>query len=1157
MRTIRRSALLLLLLLLAATAPRGGWPPVPPAHSAEGDSGAAGFLTAKRAAGAVDTEEVELRTLRERIAAEPGNAQLHQILGRALLERNRGLEALAEFERFFEKGGDDAALLKLCGQICTWNSRPLDALPWFDRYLIRKPDDTDVLKLSAQLRVWNARQLEALPYLDRYLSHNTDDVAMIRLAGQVNVWNGRAEASIPYFDRLLAVAPDDTATVKLVGQLHLWNGRAARAIPLFRRLHDLLPGDTDAVRLLGEAYLADKRPKEALPWFRKRLAANPDDTVAIRLVGETLLADRRAGEALRHFRRLHALAPGDTRPVRLVADALNAAERPLEAIDWFKRLRRMDPADPAALRMIGCLYAWNGHPAEALPWLRRHAAAHRDPLVETLIAQSLSATDRKEEARAAFERILGRYPAPDEEARRAVAGALIYEDAPLADRALRLYAKGASPGLRLFLAGAKLRLFTNLKYRDLSAAAADATLASFAALKRPHERFADDVERAASALADAGMPTAAVELTGAALAMKPLPENAAPLLRFAHERARHRASGSADALAAIRALALAPEPPRDAGIYYAESITAEAELDAFLAAYKGPDTRRDGYSNLRFRRLLARGMTAEAALVADKLPARSVLRPRAFMALEPHEVAHARLLLALDPYDRAAYDRAAAPLSGDPDALAALSSEVALARRARELANIETLERRHDCFPEPPEPVCDLARARFWAGERTAAVDLLDTRLAHRPGEPLARLTRLRLLLPALDRLADADLEFLRAAHANGTLEPLEFSQALVKAGRLDEAARFTDDLASARPDDRRFLRQSVSLHMRNRDTASALGRIRDFLDRFGRDDGITVAEAECHLRRKDGVAANRALRHLSPDFDGGSERYLRYLRGAAKRESGVSVRSRADYSVDSERLARRNRTLDLRVPHSRDKLLLSLDSPRVDRSLGASRSIEVKRFGLLRETGRDELRALVSFLGGDGGDAVRPDLEWRRGDRFEFHLRHDALADTPEGLAGGFRERIAGGSGALRRGPFRLDWRYDRIVVFDGNRGVERGVTFSVLPWKGAPLRLTLAQSMQGFRRTGLTDYYAPERKHTRAYGVIWSPRFLPLYVSWRHYLESNGNEGSGVYGALPVTWRGMRFTIDTSYSESKSGRFEARRYHSRHAGITFDRVF
>lgn len=1151
-----RILLTLLLAALLLARPACPWPDDFAARAEEGAAPAPSAWTAKRDGGKVDTEEVAIRSLRERIAAEPDKPELHALLGRAYLEKNRGLEALAAFTAYFDKGGDDVELLKLCGQLCTWNSRPLDALPWFDKYLLRRPDDADVLKLAAQLRVWNDRQIDALPYLDRYLSHRTDDVEMIRLTGRVNLWNGRQDAAIPYFNRLLVTAPEDTATVKLVGQLHLWNGRARDAVPLFLKLHALLPDDTEPVRLIGEAYLADKRPKEALPWFKRRLASDPRDSVAVRLVGEALLADKRPEEALSLFKRLAALDPAGTRPVKLVADALVAGDRPLEAVEWYKKLRRMDPGDQAAFRMIGCLYAWNGRPAEALPWLQRYNRAHRDPLTAVLEAQSLSGVGRKEEALAKYEGLLRRFPAPDEEGRRTIAGALLYEDAPLADRATLAYGKGASAGLKFFLAGVRLRLFAGLKYREETERAVGELLRTHEILPRPHERFADDVDRAVSALCDAGCATTAVELARAALARKGKPEGAEPILRFALERARHKAHGQAEPLLACRDLALLPEPPRDAGLYYAENETDEAALDAFLARYAGPDAKREGILARRFRRLVDRGERDAARDVALKLP-EGIERARAFMTLDTAEVAHPRALLLLDPYDGEAFGRARALLAADAAALAALSDEVALLKERRERENIARLRRRLGHFPDPAEATCDLAKALYWGRARTEAVELLDARLAAVPGDELPLVWRYRFALPEMKSLDEAGLSFLRAAHAKGLFEPLELSGALVKAGRVDEAAELVEAEAERAPGDRRVLREAVSLHMKRRKNRRALDRIRDYLARFGRDEGITLDEAECHLRRKDATAAARALRHLPDRLEGWSANYADYLRRTAERESSFSLHTRADYSVDSERLARRMRSLEARLPFSRGKWLLELDSPRVDRSLGASKSIEVKRFGLLHETERDQFRALVALLGHDGGDTVRANFDWRRGERIELHMRNEVSGDTPEGLAQGIHQRVTGGSGSYTLHPLKLSWRYDRIDVSDGNRGTERGLALALTPWRNAPIRLTLTDSVVGFDRTGLATYYAPERKRTRAYGFTWSPRFLPLYVAWRHYLESNGNEGSSVYGVLPVSWRGVKFNLESSYSEAKSGRFEARRYHSKYVGITLDKIF
>lgn len=180
---------------------------------------------------------------RRALALEPGNLDIVNNLGHALLERGAAEEAVRVLEAGAAQGPRHVALLGNLGRALEAQGRAGDAVAVLRRALDVRPDDPDTL----------------------------DNL------GHALASAGRLDEAIAAYRRALALRPRFPLALNNLGAALAQRGQVNEAAAAFERAVAIDPGDAMAHYNLGMALKLTGRPAEALLHFREAVRLNPND----------------------------------------------------------------------------------------------------------------------------------------------------------------------------------------------------------------------------------------------------------------------------------------------------------------------------------------------------------------------------------------------------------------------------------------------------------------------------------------------------------------------------------------------------------------------------------------------------------------------------------------------------------------------------------------------------------------------------------------------------------------------------------------------------------------------------------------------------------------------------------------------------------------
>jgi tetratricopeptide (TPR) repeat protein len=220
----------------------------------------------------VDVDE-RLRRLQAAVATDPGDADAHRALARALHDAKRSDEARTHFEQAAELDPGARSLLDL-GLFYGSASRLGEAEAAYARLLEIAPEHPVGL-------------------------HNLGNIATKR---------GDHEAAVTYYRRALAAKPDYLRAQYNLGDALRATGQYVEAFHSYEAVLEMNPGDAaelalfdDALYRMAALHLQMGAPAAAVPLLVELLSANPDHPSASYAYGQVLLQLGRTEEANQAF----------------------------------------------------------------------------------------------------------------------------------------------------------------------------------------------------------------------------------------------------------------------------------------------------------------------------------------------------------------------------------------------------------------------------------------------------------------------------------------------------------------------------------------------------------------------------------------------------------------------------------------------------------------------------------------------------------------------------------------------------------------------------------------------------------------------------------------------------------------------------------------
>lgn len=307
---------------------------------------------------------------------------------------------------YLAQAGDDNELTLLRAQLHIDAEEYASALEVFDAVLARDPDQPDVLFTAAVLALEVDALDKARAHLTRLdeLGRREDDVAF--LFGQLEERAGNTDAALGWYARVDGSNATDAAV--RIARLHAAGGDVSRARDMLQQLRDQMPDDAVTLYLIeGEMLREHDAEQQAMAVYDQAVAARPDDP-DLRYARAMVAVGLGQVELLESDLR-HILAQDPEH-----ADALNAlgytladrTDRLAEAKDLIEQALALKPDEPAIMDSMGWVLYRMGDPQAAEPYLRQALDLVFDPEIAAHLGEVLWALDRRDEARAIWDRAL-------------------------------------------------------------------------------------------------------------------------------------------------------------------------------------------------------------------------------------------------------------------------------------------------------------------------------------------------------------------------------------------------------------------------------------------------------------------------------------------------------------------------------------------------------------------------------------------------------------------------------------------------------------------------------------------------------------------------------------------------------------------------------
>ncbi|ATY33619.1 tetratricopeptide repeat protein [Sphingomonas psychrotolerans] len=217
------------------------------------------------------------------VRADPGNAQAHFTLARAMLALRDGVGAAAELQRAVEAGYKPKQVAHLRAHALLLQGQEEKAL-------------AEANKADPQYRVY-----------------------ALRIRARALASSGKLPDSFAALDEAFRAAPRDADLWADAGRLKLDAGDVLGAIQASGQAVTLDPGNLDALVLRGEMVRSQFGLVAALPWFEAALKRDPDDFGALIEYAATLGDAGRTLDSLAATRRALAVRPGSAQALYLQA----------------------------------------------------------------------------------------------------------------------------------------------------------------------------------------------------------------------------------------------------------------------------------------------------------------------------------------------------------------------------------------------------------------------------------------------------------------------------------------------------------------------------------------------------------------------------------------------------------------------------------------------------------------------------------------------------------------------------------------------------------------------------------------------------------------------------------------------------------------------
>jgi len=334
-----------------------------------------------------DLEQCQL-TLRNALAVDPENAQLHLLAGRVAIERGQLERGYHLLNAAIEYDDNLAAAYYYRGMVLQRWKQNEQALESYQAAYDKEPDHAGYLLAVAETMVTLDQLHDAIELLESKLTYFDQSAAIRSALGHLHMVDRRADRAVRLFTKASLLSPSDLKIQEELATAQLTAGQTEDAVRTLRSLlRNLKDGERDDLeRMLAAAYLdlgqtdearqiylklARREGAEAADWLRVAELAwqveDPGTTLAAAtrainlaprdhrgyiLAGLVWQQRQHLDHALQMFDRAATLAPASAEPLILRGISLQRAGRERAAAQAYEEALKRQPDDPRIQRLL-------------------------------------------------------------------------------------------------------------------------------------------------------------------------------------------------------------------------------------------------------------------------------------------------------------------------------------------------------------------------------------------------------------------------------------------------------------------------------------------------------------------------------------------------------------------------------------------------------------------------------------------------------------------------------------------------------------------------------------------------------------------------------------------------------------------------------------
>jgi len=326
---------------------------------------------------------------RDALATYPNSAKSHLNLGFALMNSNRGAEAIDEFRETLRLDPESHEAHFNWGTVLKNEGRLEEALKHFAQAVEVAPNHFDCRRMCGIVLTELKRYPEAIAQFEQALKIRPDSEVIHYNLGLALRESGQLPEAAQRYAEVLRVAPHDAITRNSYGNTLRMLKRYPEAIAQFNEALRIDPKLRGAYFNLGLTYEAMGEREMAIQQYERSLKLYPGDAECRYALGNALSALGRRQEAADQFHRAVELNPKLAEAWNNLGAMLVELDRPTEAIAKHERAVALAPHSPIMLYNLAVAQDAAGRHSDAVA-TARHALALAQTQGLAAVAQHIS-----------------------------------------------------------------------------------------------------------------------------------------------------------------------------------------------------------------------------------------------------------------------------------------------------------------------------------------------------------------------------------------------------------------------------------------------------------------------------------------------------------------------------------------------------------------------------------------------------------------------------------------------------------------------------------------------------------------------------------------------------------------------------------------------